>query len=171
MDKKDIIITEKVQTLLDLVKEEKWGKVDTLLKKSEYCDDKDVVSWARVNILNKNWDLADLSTSILEVTNLWELMEQDIEKLIQLMRKEDENYHYASFRAACALASHFKKVNFNNIEIWTSLYGLIWEQERDSKETLKQEIKSKIEKYKNDKDVADIAKHYSEFPWIYFIYN
>jgi len=170
IDKKNIIITEKVQKLLDLVKEENWDKVDELLKNSEYCDDKDVVSWSRVNILNENWDLADLSASVLEATNLWKLMEQDIEKLIQLMRKEDKEYYYASFRAACALANHFKEVNLNNIQTWTNLYKLIWEKE-EPKETLKQEIIKKLEKYKNDKDVADIAKHYSEFPWNYFIYN
>ncbi len=123
-----------LQTLVDLAKQGLWENVDALL--STHANDIAVITWARVNTQNRDLNLRDLSASIYEVSTVT-LEENDIEKLLVMMREQIEN-PYPRFRAACALVKRA-----NTIEKY--FVG---------------EAKVILREHLNDEDVADIAKTY-----------
>jgi len=90
------------------------------------------------NLDNEDSGLRDLAASTLELTNQ-ELEDADIENLLNLMQKTDEENPYPRFRAACALA----------------------QRGSDKRVTSRlSEIQATLEEFTENEGVADIAKGY-----------
>lgn len=128
---------DKFIELAKLNTDEAWEEIDSKL--SQYCNNQDVLDWAKENTANSDSGLSDLAATILEATNN-ELDGKDIDNLVLLMRSDDAENPYPSFRAACALA---KRVNS----------GLLTE-------SILSEVKDKLKIFTKDKNISDIAKSY-----------
>ncbi|MFA5967294.1 MAG: hypothetical protein WC805_02145 [Patescibacteria group bacterium] len=127
---------EKIIALAQRNDSEGWKEIDATLP--EIADSPAVVEWAKDNLDNEDSGLRDLAASTLELTNQ-ELEDSDIENLLNLMQKTDEENPYPRFRAACALA------------------------QRSSDEriiSLLDKIQSTLTEFTENEGVADIAKGY-----------
>jgi len=98
-----------------------------------------VLDWAKKNTANPDSGLSDLAATILEASDET-LDAQDINNLTSLMRSNNKENPYPSFRAACALA---KRSTSHLLE-----------------KPLLSEIKNKLEAFAEDEVVSDIAKSY-----------
>ena len=88
---------DKFIELAKLNTDEAWEEID--YKLSQYCNNQDVLNWAKENTANPDSGLSDLAATIMEATSE-ELDDKDIDNLVLLMRSNDEENPYPSFRAA-----------------------------------------------------------------------
>lgn len=131
--------SQQLETFIQLAKEntdEGWATIDEQL--AEHCNDPEFLAWARANTANEESGLRDLTATIFERTDA-PLDDEDVSKLLILMREVDADNPYPSFRAACALAKRP-----DNQEIKTVLG----------------EVKAKLQSFINDEDVSEIASQY-----------
>jgi hypothetical protein len=114
-----------------------WEEIDDQLK--QYCNDSKVLNWAKENTANTDSGLSDLAATILEATSQ-KLDTKDIDNLVLLMRSDNEENQYPSFRAACALA---KREISSLLEASTLL-----------------EVENKLKEFIEDDSVSDIVEKY-----------
>lgn len=122
-----------IHELEEAARKENWGFVDENLPL--VAKDPDYVSWAyNEGIKNPDSNIRDLGASLLEKAEIAPPQFETMKPaLINVMRIDRNNY--AGFRAACALAAH-------------GVYTL--------------RVKTMLEKFSADKDVANIARAYLE---------
>jgi hypothetical protein len=118
--------------------DEGWATIDEQL--AEYCNDPEFLTWARANTANEESGLRDLAATIFERSDA-PLDDEDVSKLLILMREMDPDNPYPSFRAACALA---KRPDNQGV-----------------REVL-EEVRTKLKSFVDDEDVSGIAKQYLE---------
>lgn len=131
--------SQQLGTFIQLAKantDEGWVAIDKQL--AEHCNDPEFLIWARANTANEESVLRDLAATIFERTDA-PLDEEDVSKLMILMREIDSDNPYPSFRAACALA---KRPDNQGV-----------------KEVL-EEVKAKLQSFIDDEDVSEIASQY-----------
>jgi len=117
--------------------DEGWETIDEQLP--EHCNDPEFLDWARANTANEESGLRDLAATILEGTDE-PLTEKDIANLLTtLMREDDPENPYPSFRAACALAKRSDNP--------------MVEKELES-------IEAKLNEFVDDDDVSEVAQKY-----------
>ena len=128
---------DKFIELAKLNTDESWEEIDSKLP--QFCNNQNVLNWAKENTANPDPGLSDLAATILEATNE-ELDDKDIDNLVLLMRSDNTENPYPSFRAACALAKRSKN------ELLT--------------DSILSEVKDKLKNFTEDEDVSDIANAY-----------
>ena len=135
MNQPENLSSEPLDSLILLAEsgtDEDWDKIDAYL--SGHSDDPELAAWARENTANADEGLRDLAASIFEVSSA-QLSGSDIALLQSLMADSS----YPGFRAACALAKRI---------------------EQEEVQTMKEEIRAKLEQFMGDADVAEIAQGY-----------
>ncbi len=123
--------------LAKLNTDEAWEKIDEQL--SQHCNEPEVLNWAKGNTANLDSGLSDLAATILEATDE-PLDAEDVDNLVSLMRSDNKENPYPSFRAACALA----KTAIND----------------SLEESILSEVENNLKVFLKDDDVSDIAKSY-----------
>lgn len=128
---------DKIIELALMNNDEGWQEIDALLP--TVCNDPVFIAWAKKNTAHQESALRDLAATILGATTE-RLSDEDVDRLLSLMREQDPDNPYPRFRAAAALV----------------------QKGAAGQPPVRDEVAAVLREYLDDAGVADLARQHLE---------